>query len=63
MIIVRGRKDDGLQPVYYASEKARACVESQFGVNVERFLTLFEDSAINGAAGAFVLLRACRLSG
>jgi hypothetical protein len=52
-IIVRGKKDDGLKPVYYASDRARAFLESHIGVEAEEFISMMEEASINGATGAY----------
>jgi hypothetical protein len=51
LLVVQGRTEDGLQPIYYATKQARAFTESQLHIPMNHFITLMESAAIGGAAG------------
>ncbi|KAG8693837.1 hypothetical protein FRC09_010265 [Ceratobasidium sp. 395] len=49
LMSVRGKPKDGLQAVYYASNKVRSFIESHLTIEMNQLLTLMESAALGGA--------------
>ncbi|KAG8754172.1 hypothetical protein FRC12_011280 [Ceratobasidium sp. 428] len=49
LLSVRSKATDGLQAVYYASNKARSFMESHLTIEMSQLLTLMESAALGGA--------------
>ncbi|KAG8710447.1 hypothetical protein FRC08_017159 [Ceratobasidium sp. 394] len=49
-MVVRGHEEDGLNPIYISSPKARNYLEDHLKIDSDHFVTLLECSVIGGAA-------------